>query len=62
MSWMRFAGARPTLTALTSVPRYLMWKLPMYREFFTHREKQWVKTAREETYSPPQGFGAPFRG
>jgi len=63
MSWMRFAGIKPTLAALASVPRYLMWKLPMYREFFTHREKQWVKTARDGAYSPQRArheLHAPF--
>lgn len=44
LSWMRFAGVQSTLAALASVPGYLVWKLPLYREFFTRREKRWKKT------------------
>ncbi|MBU1690133.1 MAG: glycosyltransferase [Gammaproteobacteria bacterium] len=47
MSWMRFAGVKSTLAALAAVPGYLMWKLPMYRDFFTRRETRWKKTERD---------------
>lgn len=46
-SWMRFAGTSQTFAALTLAPRYLMWKLPMYRDFFTRRETRWMKTGRD---------------
>lgn len=62
MSWMRFAGVRTTLAALASVPRYLMWKLPMYREFFTRRETRWVKTARDGFSGGQPGLRVPFPG
>lgn len=45
-AWMRFAGAGQTLNALASVPRYLIWKLPLYRDFFVRRETRWIKTDR----------------
>ncbi len=47
MSWFRFAGMARTVSALAAIPAYLAWKLPMYRAFFTHREKRWVKTDRD---------------
>ena len=47
MSWMRFAGVKSTLIALATVPSYIMWKLPMYRDFFTRRETRWMKTGRD---------------
>jgi len=62
MSWMRFAGVKPTLAALAAVPGYLMWKLPMYRDFFTRRETRWVKTARDSSYGAQHGIHAPFSG
>jgi cellulose synthase/poly-beta-1,6-N-acetylglucosamine synthase-like glycosyltransferase len=46
-SWMRFAGVRPTFRALAAVPNYLVWKLPMYRDYFTRRETRWKKTERD---------------
>lgn len=46
-SWVRFAGAVLTISALAKIPAYLIWKLPMYREFITRRETRWVKTERD---------------
>jgi hypothetical protein len=46
-SWLRFAGVRPTFRALAAVPKYLVWKLPMYRDYFTRRETRWKKTERD---------------
>lgn len=62
LSWMRFAGVKPTLAALAAVPGYLMWKLPMYRDFFTRRETRWVKTARDGFNGAQHGLRAPFPG
>lgn len=62
MSWMRFAGVKSTLTALASVPGYVLWKLPMYREFFTRRETRWMKTARDNFDGAQHGVRAPFPG
>jgi len=46
-AWMRFAGVRQTLDALASVPRYIGWKLPLYRDFWMRRETRWIKTDRD---------------
>ncbi len=46
-SWLRFAGIRPTFRALMAIPKYLVWKLPLYRDFFTRRETRWKKTERD---------------
>jgi len=46
-SWLRFAGREDTLAALASVPRYILWKLPLYGKFFTGRETRWLKTDRD---------------
>jgi len=46
-AWMRFAGVRQTLDALAAVPRYIGWKLPLYRDFFMRRETRWIKTDRD---------------
>ena len=46
-AWMRFAGIRQTLAALAIAPRYLMWKLPLYRDFLSRRETRWIKTDRD---------------
>ena len=62
MSWMRFAGIKPTLAALASVPGYLMWKLPMYRDFFARRETRWMKTERDSFSGAQHGLHAPFSG
>jgi cellulose synthase/poly-beta-1,6-N-acetylglucosamine synthase-like glycosyltransferase len=45
--WMRFAGMQNALAGLMAIPGYMVWKLPMYRDFFTHREKRWKKTRRD---------------
>lgn len=47
LSWMRFAGVRQTLAGFAVLPQYLMWKLPMYRDFFLRRETRWMKTGRD---------------
>lgn len=46
-AWIRFAGIRQTLAALAIAPRYLMWKLPLYRDFLSRRETRWIKTDRD---------------
>ena len=45
-SWLRFSGVRPTFRALGAVPNYLIWKLPMYSDYFRRRETAWKKTER----------------
>ena len=35
------------LRSLLELPAYMVWKLPIITRFFTHREKQWIRTERE---------------
>jgi cellulose synthase/poly-beta-1,6-N-acetylglucosamine synthase-like glycosyltransferase len=46
-AWLQFAGIRPTFRALVAVPNYLIWKLPMYRDYFKGSETRWMKTERD---------------
>lgn len=46
-AWARFAGAGQTAAALAAAPGYLLWKLPIYRDFFIRRETRWMKTGRD---------------
>lgn len=46
-AWVRFAGWNATTTALAAAPGYLLWKLPIYLRFATHRESVWRKTGRD---------------
>lgn len=46
-AWIRFAGATQTVQAMLAAPGYLLWKLPIYRDFFTRRETRWIKTNRD---------------
>lgn len=43
----KFAGSQKTWAALWSIPGYLLWKLPIYRDFFNRRETRWMKTERD---------------
>jgi cellulose synthase/poly-beta-1,6-N-acetylglucosamine synthase-like glycosyltransferase len=47
LGWIRFAGFRDSVAAVLALPRYILWKLPMYRDYFHKRETRWVKTARD---------------
>ncbi|MGY6276094.1 glycosyltransferase family 2 protein [Methylomonas sp. MgM2] len=47
MASFKFVGAKNTWEALWAVPGYLLWKLPIYRDFFNHRETRWMKTERD---------------
>lgn len=46
-SLVKFGGARKTIAAIRSIPSYVMWKLPMYFDYFTNRETRWMKTDRD---------------
>ncbi|HZZ44682.1 MAG TPA: hypothetical protein VFE58_17230, partial [Tepidisphaeraceae bacterium] len=54
LSWARFARDRIPLRTLAAVPFYILWKLPLYLAFFTHRERNWIRTTR-----PPVEPAAP---
>ena len=37
-----------SLAALLRVPVYILWKIPIYVGFFTHNQKIWNRTRRED--------------
>jgi len=53
LGWARYGRERIPLAALLTVPRYLLWKVPMYAAFLMGvRQRSWERTAR------PQGVAA----
>ncbi len=57
LAWWRFGRRALPLTALVSVPKYVLSKLAIYRKFVASPEQSWVRTAREPvtTESIPTG-------
>jgi cellulose synthase/poly-beta-1,6-N-acetylglucosamine synthase-like glycosyltransferase len=51
-AWLRFG--RQTLPArdLLRIPGYVLVKLPIYFRFLTGRQREWVRTQRDETAAP----------
>lgn len=47
LAWSRYAGLAFTLQTLAELPQYVLWKLPIYREYFRQRETRWMKTERD---------------
>lgn len=45
-SLARFAGPRAALGLVLAVPRYVLWKLPLYVAYLFRRETRWRKTER----------------
>jgi len=50
--WYRFGRGSIPLFALTAVPVYMLWKLPLYVRFLFRPERQWIRTERPDS-SPP---------
>jgi cellulose synthase/poly-beta-1,6-N-acetylglucosamine synthase-like glycosyltransferase len=48
-----FAGFRALVQMLTSAPRYVLSKLPLYLAFFGRRETRWRKTERTSAPNAP---------
>jgi cellulose synthase/poly-beta-1,6-N-acetylglucosamine synthase-like glycosyltransferase len=44
--WARFGRRLIAFSALVAIPRYILWKFPIYLKFITRREKNWIRTAR----------------
>ena len=42
----RFRGWRAAALLVTALPKYLLWKLPLYAQFVYRREVHWRKTPR----------------
>ncbi|WP_404361169.1 glycosyltransferase [Methylotuvimicrobium sp. KM1] len=47
LAWGRYAELAVTLQTLAELPRYVLWKLPIYRDYFRQRETRWMKTERD---------------
>lgn len=43
----RHGDGRPSWRTLASLPRYVLWKLPLYARFFRARETEWRRTPRD---------------
>ena len=44
--WRAWGRALLPAVSLLHLPRYLLWKLPIYARFVTHRQRDWVRTGR----------------
>ena len=47
LAWNRFARHVISLKELASMPVYVLTKIPMYIQFWTQRQKDWIRTDRD---------------
>ncbi|WP_413165469.1 glycosyltransferase family 2 protein [Capilliphycus salinus ALCB114379] len=47
-AWGKYGRERISLLTLLSVPLYILWKIPLYFGFLVKREKEWVRTERDQ--------------
>lgn len=47
-AWFAHGRRMLPLRSLADLPRYLIWKLPILAQFLTKRERQWLRTEREQ--------------
>jgi cellulose synthase/poly-beta-1,6-N-acetylglucosamine synthase-like glycosyltransferase len=47
IAWLKFGQDLLPLKAWTGLPRYLLWKIPIYAKFVTQPQTRWVKTERD---------------
>ena len=47
LSWSSFCRERIPKETLWSIPSYFFWKLPVYAAFLFKRQKEWVRTDRD---------------
>jgi hypothetical protein len=61
LSWVRHGRRHVPGHVLVFAPIYVLWKIPLYTAFLFRRQKEWVRTEREEAAgnlekdSPPPG-------
>ena len=48
LAWIGFGREVISVTELIRIPMYMLWKIPLYLGFIFNREKQWVRTDRDE--------------
>jgi cellulose synthase/poly-beta-1,6-N-acetylglucosamine synthase-like glycosyltransferase len=46
-SWYQFCRASIPAQVLLSIPRYIVWKLPLYFKFLIKPQTQWIRTERD---------------
>jgi cellulose synthase/poly-beta-1,6-N-acetylglucosamine synthase-like glycosyltransferase len=49
LAWVRHARSRIPGHVLLFAPLYILWKIPLYLAFLFRRQKEWVRTSRDET-------------
>ncbi|EAW34140.1 glycosyltransferase family 2 protein [Lyngbya sp. PCC 8106] len=47
-AWSKYGRERISGWTLLSVPLYILWKIPLYFGFLVKREKEWVRTERDQ--------------
>jgi hypothetical protein len=47
-AWAKYGRERISGWTLLSVPFYILWKIPLYFGFLVKREKEWVRTERDQ--------------
>lgn len=51
-AWAKYGRERISGLTLLSVPLYILWKIPLYFGFLVQREKEWVRTERDQVKAP----------
>ncbi len=46
-AWTRFGRDVLSLSEMTGIPLYVLWKVPVYLRFMLRRERDWVRSARD---------------
>ena len=52
LAWVRHGRRHVPGHALVFAPLYILWKIPLYAAFLFRRQKEWVRTARENPPAP----------
>jgi cellulose synthase/poly-beta-1,6-N-acetylglucosamine synthase-like glycosyltransferase len=47
LGWLKFGQDLLPLKAWMGLPRYLLWKIPIYAKFVTQPQTRWIKTERD---------------
>jgi cellulose synthase/poly-beta-1,6-N-acetylglucosamine synthase-like glycosyltransferase len=45
--WYKYARDQIAFRDLLCIPLYMLWKVPIYVRFITHRQESWVRTQRD---------------
>lgn len=47
LAWAKFGSQVISLKSLLSIPKYILWKLPIYLKLFRQPEQKWIRTERD---------------